>query len=461
MRRLWMVLTANRDYRLLVSANFVSSTGDWILRTGLAYQIYALTGSTAASATAVLAALLPQIVVGSVAGVYADRWDRRRTVVVTNLLLAVFLLPLIAVRGPDQAWIIYLVLIGQSCLALLFATAEAALVPSLVAENDLVTANSLNGQARDVARLTGAALGGVVVGLGGITLLTIVDMATFAAAATLLALMGRHRGPAPRPAPSRRLRREWADGLRIAVSTRTLRAIMVFSVITGIGEATMSTLMAPFVHDVLHGSARTYGTIMAAQAVGGIVGGLLTTMFGHRCAPQRLLGYGAVAFGALDLALFLYPPLTRSPWPAVVIMAVVGLPGALTVAGLMTVFQTATDDSHRGRVYGAIVVLDAAAMLAATVTAGMLGERLGIVPVIATQGVGYCIAGLLILILLPSAPPATTRPPRNQPRSAPPADPPDAAAPDPDDDRAPSAGPRQSARRPATRTAARPQTTPD
>ncbi|MEU4155492.1 MFS transporter [Actinoplanes sp. NPDC026670] len=401
MRRLRQLLTANRDYRLLLTANFISSTGDWILRTGLAYQIYALTGSTVASATAVLAALLPQILAGSIAGVYVDRWDRRRTVVATNLLLGIGLLPLTAVHGPGQAWIIYLVLAGQSCLALLFSTAEAALVPTLVAEPDLITANSLNGQARDVARLTGAALGGVIVGLGGITLLTIVDIATFAAAAALLARMRRHDRTTPPAGPSRQLLHEWAHGLRIAVSTRTLRAIMAFTVITGAGEAVMSTLMAPFVHDVLDGSARTYGIIMSAQAIGGLTGGLITTMVGHRFTPQRLLGYGAVAFGLLDLVLFLYPLITRSPWPAVIIMAVVGLPGALTVAGLITVFQTATDDSHRGRVYAAIVVLDAAAMLTATAAAGTLAEHLGIIPVIAAQGVGYCAAGLLILTLLP------------------------------------------------------------
>ncbi|MEU8661171.1 MFS transporter [Actinoplanes philippinensis] len=401
MRRLWTLLAAHRDYRLLVSANLVSSTGDWILRTGLAYQIYALTGSTVASATAVLASLLPNILAGSVAGVYVDRWDRRRTVVVTNLLLAACLLPLVAVHGPGRAWIVYAVLAAQSCLALLFSTAEAALVPALVAEDDLVTANSLNAQARDVARLTGAALGGIVAGLGGITLLAVADAATFAIAAALLAAMSRAPGT-PLPAPAgRRLRQEWADGLRIAVSTRTLRTIMVFAVLTGIGEATMSTLMAPFVHDVLHGSARTYGTIMAAQAVGGIAGGLLTTVFGHRFAPRRLLGYGAVAFGLLDLALFLYPLVSPSPWPAVVIMAVAGLPGALTLAGLMTVFQTATGDSHRGRVYAALVVLDSAAMLAATAAAGTLAEHAGIVTVLTVQGAGYCLAGLLILTLLP------------------------------------------------------------
>ena len=406
MRRLWAFLTSNRDYRLLLSANFVSSTGDWILRTGLAYQIYVLTGSTMASAAAVLAALIPQIALGSMAGVYVDRWDRRRTVIVTNLLLGVSLLPLILVHGPGQAWIIYAVMAGQSCLALFFSTAEAALVPSLVPEKDLITANSLNGQARDVARLSGAALGGVVVGLGGIALLTVVDVATFAIAATLLALMRRPGDSAPAQSQPRHLLREWADGLRIAVSSRTLRTIMVFNLITGVGEAVMSTLMAPFVHDVLHGSAQTYGAITSAQAIGGISGGLLTTIFGHRFAPRRLLGYGAVAFGALDLAFFLYPLLTRSPWPALILMAVVGLPGALTIAGLMTIFQTATGDSYRGRVFGALVALESVAMLAATVAAGTLGNRLGIVPVIAFQGAGYCAAGMLVLALLPRDLPA-------------------------------------------------------
>lgn len=219
MRRLWALLAGNRDYRLLVSANVVSSTGDWILRTGLTYQIYALTGSTTASAAAVLAALLPHIALGSMAGVYVDRWERRRTIIVANLLLGAGLLPLLFVRGPGTAWIIYLVLATQSCLALFFATAEAALVPSLVPEKDLVTANSINGQARDVARLTGAALGGVVVALGGIALLTIVDVVTFAVAAALLASMRRPGASAPVRARRRHLLREWADGLRIVRSS--------------------------------------------------------------------------------------------------------------------------------------------------------------------------------------------------------------------------------------------------
>src|SRR3954447_5752392 len=80
-------LVRNRDLVLLLSAGLVSQTGDWMLATGIAYQVYALTGSTLASAGVLLATQGPPAVLGSVAGVLVDRWDRRRVMVLTNLAL--------------------------------------------------------------------------------------------------------------------------------------------------------------------------------------------------------------------------------------------------------------------------------------------------------------------------------------------------------------------------------------
>jgi Na+/melibiose symporter-like transporter len=431
-RRLWRVLAGHRDLRLLLAADLVSLIGDWVLRVGLAYSVYQLTGSTLASATTLLAALLPQIGLGSLAGVLVDHWDRRRTVIWTNVLLAVGLLPLLLVHDRHQVWLVYLVTAVQSGLAQFFVAAEAALVPGLVPATDLVTANALNGQSRDIARLVGAGLGGVVAGLGGIALLTGVDAASFAVAAALLTLVrSQWRSGSGARSPSRsRLRsrspeeeqgragghadtrpgghlwRGWVDGARIAVRDRTLRTILLFAVVTSVGEAIMGTLMAPFVRDVLHGGPQAYGTIMALQATGGILGGLGAAALGHRFSPRALAGYGALAFGALDLALFLYPLLHPALWPAGVLMVVIGLPGAATIAGLITLFQTATDDAYRGRVFGAASALEGAAMLAGALGAGTLGHRLGIVPVIATQGAGYCLGALLLLVgLRPAARP--------------------------------------------------------
>jgi Na+/melibiose symporter-like transporter len=401
MPALWRLLAGHRDLRLLLSAGLISLTGDWILRTGLAYSVYSLTGSTLASATTLLASLIPQVAFASLAGVFVDRWDRRVTMVVTNLLLALTLLPLLVVHSGRDVWIIYAVSVVQSTLAQFFVSAEAALLPHTVPAPDLVTANALNGQNRDIARLTGAALGGLAAGLGGIAALTLVDAASFVVAAALLLLI-RIRPAADRSAGDRHLVRELREGARVAVVSPTLRLVLLFVLITGFGEAIMGTLMAPFVRDVLHGDAAAYGLILSVQAAGGIVGGLVVASFAKRFQPRHLLGVGALAFGVIDFALFLYPLLTRPLWPAFVLMVVAGLPGALVLAGLVTVFQTATGDAHRGRVFGLANALEGAAMLAGALAAGALGDRLGIIPVIAVQGFGYCLAGALMLLRLPS-----------------------------------------------------------
>jgi Na+/melibiose symporter-like transporter len=398
MPALWRLLAGHRDLRLLLSAGLISLTGDWILRTGLAYYVYSLTGSTLASATTLLASLIPQVVFGSLAGVFVDRWDRRTTMVVTNVLLAVTLLPLLVVHSGREVWIIYLVSVVQSTLAQFFVSAEAALLPHTVPASDLVTANALNGQNRDVARLSGAALGGLAAGLGGITALTLLDAASFVVAAGLLLLIRKRPALVAR---GHHLLRELGDGARVAAASPTLRLLLLFVLVTGLGEAIMGTLMAPFVRDVLHGDAAAYGLILSVQAAGGIVGGLVVAAYAKRFQPRLLLGVGAFAFGVVDLVLFLYPLLTSALWPAFVLMVVVGLPGALMLAGLLTIFQTATGDAHRGRVFGLANALEGAAMLAGALAAGALGNRLGIVPVIAVQGVGYCLAGVLMLVLLP------------------------------------------------------------
>ncbi|HEX8929342.1 MAG TPA: MFS transporter, partial [Actinomycetota bacterium] len=290
------------------------------------------TGSTPASAAMVLAGLLPQVAFGSFAGVLADRWDRRRTMIAANLLLAVTLLPLLLVDEPRKAPMVYAVAAAQSTIAVFFAAAEAALLPLLVAESGRVTVNALNGQVRDVGRLAGAALGGVVAGLGGIRLITIADAATFLVAAALLALIRFRATRAPATAPRRHVLREWLAGARIAVAGRTLRTLLAFTLITGVGEAIMMTLMAPFVRDVLHGGPEAYGSIMAVQAVGGLAGGMVTTLIARRIPPRLLLGGGALAFGLLDLVLFLYPLIVPALWPALVVMLLVGLPSAMSLA---------------------------------------------------------------------------------------------------------------------------------
>lgn len=395
-------IVRNRDLRLLLAAGLVSQTGDWLLATGLSFQIYALTGSTVASAATLFATQLPQVLFGSVAGVFVDRWDSRRVIVVANLLLSVILVPLFVVRDASQVWVVVVVVAASSCLTPFSLAAQMTLLPTLVDEDELVTANAANAQVQNVARLVGAAAGGVLITTGGLLWLAIADIATFLLAASLVGLI-RHRRQRGYTA---RLHfgRDWVEGVGAIRGSRALIVIVVFFAVSGLGEATMGTLFAPFVADVIGGSGTAFGTIMAAQAVGGIAGGLLVTAVGHRFRPQTLFAWGAVAFGIGDLALFLYPLVNQQVWPAMLIIAVVGLPGAALFAGMLTVFQTNTPGQVRGRVFGVLTTVQNLVMLAATFAAGGLAEPLGIVPVISVQGVVYALVGVAVLIALRGQP---------------------------------------------------------
>ncbi|MER6800387.1 MFS transporter, partial [Amycolatopsis mediterranei] len=132
-------------------ANLISLAGDWILGIGMMFYVYTVTGSALASGAMLLVSMVPQLLFGSLAGVFVDRWDRKRTMVVTNLLLALALIPLFAVHDERTIWVVYVVVFVQGVLEQLFQPAEAAMVPHVVPAEDLVAANALNGQNRQVA----------------------------------------------------------------------------------------------------------------------------------------------------------------------------------------------------------------------------------------------------------------------------------------------------------------------
>ena len=394
-----------RDLRLLLSAGLISLIGDWVLRVGLTYYVYVLTGSTLASALMLLSSFAPQIALGSLAGVFVDRWDLRRTMIVTNVLLAVGLLPLLAVHRPGQVWIVYAVTAVEGCLQQFFLPAQQSLIPRVVDDRYLATANALGNQNNDLSRLIGSAAGGALAAAGGITLITLVDTASFLVSGVLImriAAPGR-TGTRTRTRVRARLlqlRTEWADGLRMSVRQRVLRVILTCVLITCVGEGIMGTLFAPFVRSVLHASVGTYGLIVAAQAIGGISGGLFAASIGPRLHAVRALGFGAIAFGMIDIAVFTYPLGYPVVWPSVVLMILVGLPGALLIAAAITLFQRHTEESHRGRVFGALNTAEGLAIMAGTLAAGFGGARLGIIPMLVAQGAGYVLAGAIVLVLL-------------------------------------------------------------
>jgi Na+/melibiose symporter-like transporter len=410
-RATWRMLAARRDLRLVLSAGTISLTGDWVLTIGLIYRVYAVTGSTVASALTMASSFAPQVLLSAVAGVFADRWDRKRTMIVADLLLAAGLLPLLLVRGAGQIWIVFVVMFAEGALKQFFSPAEQAMVPRLVPDEELLAANALNGQVSNASRLAGSAIGGILVAAGGLAAVTLTDAASFAVSAALLTLV-RTSGRAAGPDPSgeqvrtglRRIGAELRAGLSLTGRNRVLRALMIFALVTSVGEGIMSTLFTPFVEHVLHGSSQAFGLVVAAQAVGGIAGGVVAASASHRARASRLLSFGAIGFGLVDLAIFLYPLGYVAVWPAIVGMIIVGVPGALALAGLITLFQRNTEDAYRGRVFGAISTAEGVTVLAGTLAAGYLSRVAGIIPVLAIQGAGYIAAGIAMFVWLKDDP---------------------------------------------------------
>jgi Na+/melibiose symporter-like transporter len=406
MRTAWRLMAGHRDLRLVLSAALVSCAGDWILLTGLLYHVYVLTGSTVAPALTMLSSFLPQVLLGPLAGVFADRWDRKLTMIVADLLLAAGLLPLLAVRGRGQIWIVLAVLIWEGAIAQFFSPAQLAMIPRLVPDEQLAAANALSGQVTDLSRLAGPALGGIIVAADGITGVTFADAASFLASAALLALARTSGAVSPGqdlPGRSGRLAaigRDLGNGLRLIARDRLLRALMIFGLVTGVGEGVVATLIAPFIRHVLDGSSQAFGLLLAAQAIGGIAGGALAVSLSQRVPARRLFSYGSMAVGLVALATFLYPLGYVAIWPAFVGSILAGLPVALTMAGMMTLFHQGTADAYRGRVFGAFGAIQGFAVLAGTLAGGLLARPLGIIAVISVQGAAYLIAGVVMTVWL-------------------------------------------------------------
>ncbi len=403
------LLRSNRDLRLLLAAGLVTMTGDWMLSVGLVYTVYDVTGSTLASAGALIAAFVPQVLTGLFAGVFVDRWSRARTMVVGNLLMAAGITPLLLVHGADDVWIVYAVLAANAVLDVFVATADSAMLPLVVPGEGRLTANALNGQVGHVARLVGGAVGGVIAAAAGLTGVVVVDAASFLLAALLVQLIRTPTKP-PREvvedaatgalAALRRVVVEWGEGAATVRRSRVLKVLVAFSLITAVGEGIMGTLFTPYVKDILEGNAATLGTVSSAQAVGGILGGFVAAAAGRRWTPRVLFGWGAVVFGLIDLAIFVYPAVYVAAWPAVLGMALVGFPGAVMIAARTTLLQDHSTDDQRGRIFALIFAVSALSLTVGAVTAGFLGDAIGIIEVLALQGGGYVVAGVMVLLLI-------------------------------------------------------------
>ena len=398
-------LLRQRNFALLWFGGLISIMGDWVLGVALPFFVYQASGSTLATAVMVAAELLPRLLFGSIAGVFVDRWDRKKVMVIASLSQGLVILPLFLVRSAETLWIVYVVSFIQVTLAIFFGPAENALLPLLVPEDKLIQANSLNAMNNNFARLIGPPLGGGILALWGLTGVVLFDSLTFLVAAFMILLItqsGKVAAPQadtkPNERPLTQFWKEWREGIDIVRRDRVVKVLFTTVVMLNFGGVMIDPLGAAYIVDVVKAGAEVFGLLVAVQAIGGILGGLLAGKVGDRLPPSRLYGWAEIILAILIALRYNIPEI-----PVLFVMTLlVGFPAALGIAALETLFQRNVPNTHLGRISGALnSTVGITSLFGVLGISGVLGEAVGIVPVLNIAAGITMLTGIIALLFLP------------------------------------------------------------
>ncbi|HZX53881.1 MAG TPA: MFS transporter, partial [Ilumatobacteraceae bacterium] len=350
-----------RDFRLVWCGGFVNDIGDWLLMVALPVYVFIESGSGSATAILFVVELVAALALGPIGGSLVDRWDLRRTLIVTNLAQAVTLVPLLAVTG-DRIWPAYLVVGAQAMLTQINNPASAALLPRVVAPDQLTIANAANSTSASLARLVGSPLGGLAVGLGGIGSVVVIDGFTFVAVAIAMVFVRSHTAPITTDAHTgEAVESGVRAGIRAIRAHRSLRSMILIDGFGQIAQGFFVVLFVVFVVRQLGGGGVDVGLIRGSMAVGAIVSAALIGKFADRLGPITLLIVGYLGMGGVSLVFWNAPTVTSALWVYMVVFALSGAPGAAMGIGLFTAVQRFSPAGMLGRVVGMAGAVDALA----------------------------------------------------------------------------------------------------
>ena len=358
-------------FQRLWLAQTVSLLGDFVALFAVQVAIvFRMHGSASDMAGVFIASLGPSVVLGPVAGMFADRWDPRRTMIASDVARGILVLLLAcAVTVPQICAISFAV----SCFSNFFAPARAITLPLLVPPELLLATNARMQQSMQVVRIASPAIASALVAAFGERICYAADCATFFCSAFLLATLRYHR-PA-NPAPPRAVFRELGAGFAF-LFTDPRFSFVVLSITAGAFAAgCFGALASVYVRDILHRGPPLLGMIGMLIATGTVTGSaLLSSAALNRRDPPKLIGCGMAAVGASILFIAAEP----TPAAALIGSAGMGLGVAVVVLAAAVMLQGETPPDLRGRVNGAAAALTSIAQLAAMLLSGMWAAHLGI-----------------------------------------------------------------------------------
>jgi MFS family permease len=404
-----------RDFRCLWSAQALSDFGDSLTALTLLILVQRLTGSTAAIAGLMVAIALPTLLFGTLSGVYVDRFDRKRAMLVSDLLRAIVVLGFLFVATEELVPFIYAIAFLQATIGTVFNPARAAFLPRIVSRERLLAANSVSQTTRIVFNLLGTGAAAVLAAAGdSLAPAFVVDSATFLLS---FLLIGRIRTSGAPETTGRESTRVWIDmkaGFGVMATSRPLRAVLISLSVTMLGLGAVNVLFVPFLLEDLTVSEAFLGAIEASQVAGLVISGTVVAVLAARLRPSSLVSAGLVGVGVFVAAV----SGADAVWQVMVLLFLVGLSVGPVQAGANTLSQTLIDDSMRGRVGGAVSTLISAANVISMGLAGVAAASIGTRNVFLASGGVVLVAGMLAFWLFRELRVGSARPTQPAPETA-------------------------------------------
>jgi MFS family permease len=334
----------DRDFRLLWLGQMVNSLGRQVTVITLPFELWQLTHSSLSIGLLALVQLVPILVFSLGGGAIADAVDRRRLLIVTQLLLAAtsLVLVVLAMQPSPPVWALYAVAFVAAGVGAVDGPARSAAIPRLVPRERLPAAIAVNWLSGQTVAVAGPVFAGVIIAVSGVATAFAFDVATFTA--SLVALLMIAPIP-PHPDARRPSLRSIAEGLRFARDRRIIMATLAID-LDAMVFGMPSSLFPQLALTVFNTGAAGYGLLNAAPAIGAFVGAALSGWVGRVRRPGRGVVAAVAGWGAAILAFGL---LTAVFPLALACLAFAG--GADVVSAVLrnSIVQLATPDQLRGR----------------------------------------------------------------------------------------------------------------
>jgi MFS family permease len=388
-----------RDFRLLWSARSASLLGSWLLVVAAPAYVFQLSHSIVAVGLTTATIYVPILIIGPIAGVLSDRWDRRLLMVSMDLLRLGAISLFFLVHSVGTVWIMYLAMTLESAGTVLFYPAAQALTPLVVGKGKALTgAVSLNSVTDAVARLAGAPLGAVLALGIGFHLVVGLDMASYLISAALIFMTRKKNSSSSGDKLTlHKAGIMLAEGIssvrRIPIALALLPSWFMYS----IANASMSAFLIPF--GITHwGGQRQVGLIISALGAGFLLGAPVSRAAIDRFQPGLLLGVALALSAAGCFALFSSDAVLGAMAAAVV----TGLFGSQVLTIPQVTLQRVVPDSVLGRVSATFYSVEALATLLGALAGPAIAQSAGYTWIVSIACSLMLITGLLSFLRIPS-----------------------------------------------------------